>query len=284
MKGEAQENSLARATSDITAFSIKFNGAPLPLGLENVKEFFPKATVTLEPSGKVVANTAPDRDLPVRLPGLDPKRLPDISFLPVELPQEALEQGRAWTFERSFSGAPLKYTCNVSGVSDGLAVIKVDLSQDLTALENDALETVKDEKDAVAKVASTLKGEGRVWFSIDKGRALGADVSYTTDSTVTPLKGGEAKKRKLKTMLKIRQPGFEPPAESSVAAIKTGSRLPARPRSAGDWLRWSWDSAVSWWSGASEWAGGMRMVLAIALSQVPFFGEGAARLLMPGRP
>src|SRR5688500_6347386 len=59
-----------QATEELVDISVVFNGSKLPVGLEHVKDFFPKTTVSLTPQGKIVKNDAPDVDLPFRLPGL----------------------------------------------------------------------------------------------------------------------------------------------------------------------------------------------------------------------
>src|SRR5688500_14619030 len=73
-----------RASSEITEFAVLFNGSKLPLTVQSVQEFFPKTTVSLSPQGKILKTDAPDVSLPVRLPGLDAKRFPDITYLPIE--------------------------------------------------------------------------------------------------------------------------------------------------------------------------------------------------------
>src|SRR5689334_2351846 len=62
-----------KATSEIQMFEVTFNGAKLPLGKDNVTEYFPKTNITLDPTGKIVSSDAPDKKLPVKLPGLDVK-------------------------------------------------------------------------------------------------------------------------------------------------------------------------------------------------------------------
>jgi hypothetical protein len=247
-------------TSDINRFELKFNEAPLPFGLDSVRDFFPKATVGLSPAGKVLTNTTPDRQLPIALPGLDPRRLPDITFVPIELPTEPLEAGKTWTFERAFSGAPMKYEANVQSLDGDLARIGVKISQSLEVLENDALEVVKTEKDATARAATTLTGEGQVWFDLAKGRPEKISMRNNAVTKVTLLKGGATSERKLTTRFEILRDGFVLPAPSEPATPSTPPR---------GFLEGLWDTGRNWFQSGIAWVGTLKTMLSLILMQVP---------------
>jgi len=77
------------------AFEIRFNGEPLPLTLDDARPYLPPTTLRYSPSGKVLSNDAPEPNIPVRIPGLHPKRLPETVLLPIELPEGAIDREHA---------------------------------------------------------------------------------------------------------------------------------------------------------------------------------------------
>jgi len=187
------------ATNEITAFEISFNGAKLPLTVDNVTDYFPRSTLIIEPTGKLVKNDAPDKKLPVRLPGLDVRRLPDITYVPIEFARINTSPGESWTFERDFGGTPMKYDCKATGEEDGLVRIEVAVRQEYVVLENDSLEVVTDRSSAVREVKTVLKGEGFVLFDQELGMARKAVMSNVATSEARDLKSGALTVRKLKT-------------------------------------------------------------------------------------
>ncbi len=233
--GGAKEQNL-KATNELTAFEIKFNEAKLPLTLENAVDYFPLTNITVSPLGQIVANDAPDKVLPVRLPGLDVKRFPDITYVPIVLPSEGIETGRSWTFKRSFGGSDLNYTCTAKNVTEAQAQIEVKIAQEYETLENEALEVVAKEADAVSRVKTTMTGQGEVLFDLKVGAPNKVVMVNSAVSTVTPLKGGESKTRSLKSTLNLKRQG----APTASTAAK-----PA-PAKAATWQ----DAAVGLWNKA----------------------------------
>lgn len=287
--GESKSGTEIKAASEITSFQLEFNDAPLPFGLETVQDFFPRAVVTLDPQGKILSNTAPDKDLPVRLPGLDPKRMPDITFVPLCFPDKGLEVGETWKFEKPFAGAPIFYTCQLEKLDGDQAQIAVAVKQTFSVLENDSVEVVKKEADAVATVKTEMVGSGRVWFDLKQGLALGSTMKNTAISKVTPLKKGAPSERKMVTTLVVTKSGFTIPKVEEVSP-KTGAPVgqpPTRVQSEAGFF----SQAASLLSGAWNWAGqqtqsllatlnGYRVLAAFALSQVPVIGPSLAQGLI----
>ncbi len=240
--GAEKKAETLQAASEITAFDLVFNGAKLPLTVENVTQFFPKTTIELTPAGRIVATDAPDRQLPVRLPGLDVKRFPDITYVPLELPEEPLETGNSWTFERDFGGQPLRYECNVMLSTDETAKVAVRVAQSYTVLENDAYEVVADRASAAREVVTTLAGTGVVTFDLKRGAARSVQMTNTATGAVTDLTSGEKSQRKLVTKLEVRLKGAEG------GALQASNPRPTRVRVAPVWERaarmardaWSW--------------------------------------------
>lgn len=232
--GQAPDNGNLKATSEIKEFEVAFNGAKLPLAVENVNEFFPKTTITLEPTGKILTNDAPDKKLPVRLPGLDVKRFPDITYVPIELPADGLAEGTAWTFTRDFGGTPINYSCKAASRADAVWKIDVKLEQKYTVLESPSLEVVTKTEDAVNEVTTTMTGEGVVEFDAGLGRVAAATMTNTAVSEAKSLKSGDVKKRSLVTKYTIKLRGT-----GDRARTQTNRAVRAENRA------W-WDVAVDW--------------------------------------
>src|SRR5947209_8251832 len=55
----------AQATTDLTDFHLRLNGAEFPVDLETAKSYFPKNTVAFTPQGHVEQNDAPTDPLPI---------------------------------------------------------------------------------------------------------------------------------------------------------------------------------------------------------------------------
>lgn len=194
-----------RASSELTKAVIFFNDAKLPLELEAVQSFFPKTTIEFEPSGKVTKTDAPDISLPIKLPGLDVKRFPDISYLPVQFGTGEWKVGATWNFVRSFGGSDVTYTCTVSKLDDTTATLDVQLKQTYTVLEAASLETVEKEEDAERRVTTTLEGKGSAVFNRKAGLFDLFDVKATADSQVETLEDKSKSTRKLTTHLHVER-------------------------------------------------------------------------------
>lgn len=199
VKGASGDAGNLKSSSEISEFAISFNGTKLPLDVTNVVEYFPKTTITVSPNGKIIATDAPDKKLPVRLPGLDVKHFPDITYVPIELPTEEVEAGKTWTFSRDFGGAPITYTCTAESVAGNVWSIKVKLAQTYKVLETPTYEVASKPEDAVREVTTTMTGEGTVRFDVAAGRVEKADMVNSAVSDVKDLKSGESKQRKLVT-------------------------------------------------------------------------------------
>lgn len=193
-----------RASSEVESFKIFFNDASLPLTVENIREYFPKTTIVAKTSGKVTTTDAPDKKLPVRLPGLDVKRFPEISFLPIEFPSSPLEPNGEWTFTRDFSGSPIVYQCKVTALQGSRATIEVKLRQSLTVWESETLEVVESQSEAARKVETELTGGGTVIFDTGAGAAIEVHLSGVAVSQVLDLATQVKSERKLASELRVK--------------------------------------------------------------------------------
>ncbi|MFM9872868.1 MAG: hypothetical protein ACKVQS_05315 [Fimbriimonadaceae bacterium] len=258
-----------RSTSELTAFEISFNGGKLPLDVESAKVYFPKTTVTSTNLGKVLKSNAPELNLPVRLPGLDVRRFPDITYLPIELSGKELTVGENWKFERLFGDAPMQYDCTVLQVRDsGRVTIAVKVHQQYEVWEDETLEVVPEEKGATARVKTTLDGSGTVFFDVSKGVAVGADMKNATTSDVRDIKSGKTTTRKLNSTLKVRLKGFDD--KDGGVAVKAAPSKPGTliDQSVG-FFRNVWDSGKDLWSQGVGYTTLLRATLGFFLYQMP---------------
>ncbi|HZH98926.1 MAG TPA: hypothetical protein VEX38_08135 [Fimbriimonadaceae bacterium] len=193
-----------RTQSDLTDMKIVFNGATLPFGLDNVKQFFPRNTLVITPQGKIVETDAPAIDLPVRLPGFDAKRFPDITYLPIEFPEEGIEEGKAFTYSKAFGDSAVSYEVLPTSIKADTIDLTVKMSQTYTTFEDEAANVLKSDKDAVSRVETEVKGEGKAVFDRKLNLIRSGDVTADAVSTVFDLTAKTATKRKLKTTLKVR--------------------------------------------------------------------------------
>lgn len=206
--GLKEADGRSRASSELSAAEFIFNGAKLPLGLENVQDFFPKTTISFLPDGAIKSTDAPDITLPVKLPGLDVKRFPDISYLPVQFSPDPLAMGLKWSYQKPFGDSTVTYTCEVSEIKDTEVRLNVRVLQNYTVFEDSSMNVVPDpatdsESDAENRVTTDVKGEGTATFDRKRGVFKNYEVKAEAVSKVVPLQGGTATERKLTTLLRV---------------------------------------------------------------------------------
>ena len=193
----------SQASSDLTDFHVKFNGAEFPVDLETAKNYFPKNTVAFTPLGHVDKNDAPDIQLPVHLPGLDPKRFPDISYLPIEFPVGGVEEGKSWSFKKPFEGVDLNYTITPTHVDDDQVQMKIDLTQHDEYFEDGTGGVITDPKNAADKVVSDLSGGGTATFDRKRNLVSAVSIKMQTVSKATDLQTKKETPRMLDTTLDV---------------------------------------------------------------------------------
>lgn len=202
--GLAPEEGELRAASEIVDVEIKLDGAKLPLTVENVRGFFPRTTIRLTPQGRVIASDAPDVQLPVRLPGLHVKRFPDVTYLPIQFPEEGIEVGREFTFTRAFGESEVEYRCTPTKIDGDTAQIDLRVRQVYETLETDALEVVSDERDVVRRVATTVEGNGEAVFDLRRGALRSLKMEASSVGKATVIATGEQTVRRLKTRISTK--------------------------------------------------------------------------------
>lgn len=201
-KADAEGN--LRAVSEVKDAKLLFNEAPLPLTVDSIRDFFPKTTVSFTAQGKTLKSDAPDRNVPVKLPGLDAKRFPEITYLPIEFPAGGVEVGAPWSYKRRFGDSDLEYECVCSEATDSTVKLGVKVKQVYEVLEDEALNVVKDQKDAVARVKTTMTGTGTGEFDRKLGVFRIMTVKTSAESVVTDLESAKQTSRKLDTSVSIK--------------------------------------------------------------------------------
>lgn len=202
---EPDDKGRPRAASEIRDFELRFNEAKMPLGLSNVTDFFPKTTVVIEPTGRVLQSDAPKTNLPVKLPGLEQDRFPEITYVPVELPAQGLEAGKSWTFERRFGATPIRYEARTVSVEGDAARIEVAIVQEYEVLEDASRNVVEKTEDAEARVATRVTGKGVGTFDLSRGSFKDLEVNSTALAKVTNLKAKATSERKLAITHRVRR-------------------------------------------------------------------------------
>lgn len=185
--------------SEIQSLKVTLNGALMPINEKNIRTFFPKAIAKFDAFGKVTANTAPNVPPLVRLPGLDAQRLPEITYLPLELPKS----DQVYTFERTIGGAEVEYVVTPSLIDAKLATFSFRFKQRSTTFEDARANLMKREV-ADVEVVSEFAGTGTADFNRVAGRIDRLDLTGETVDRVTDLKSQSVTNRRLRTKLAIR--------------------------------------------------------------------------------
>ncbi len=193
-----------QTTSELVGFKLKVNGGAFPIGLDEAQNYFPKTTVSNTPEGKVLKTDAPEIKLPVRLPGLDIKRFPDISYLPIEFPVGGIEEGKTFTYTKKFGESDVSYEVKPTKVDDKVVEFEIKLKQHYDLLEDDKKAVVEKEADATAKVSTDLEGAGKATFDRLKGVVTDLMLEATATSKVEDITTHAKSDRKLKTTQTIK--------------------------------------------------------------------------------
>lgn len=192
----------SQVLSTLDDIKVLLDGSPLQIvTLAMTKDYFPPTTISMTPYGQTLKTNAPNLQLPVKLPGLDIKRFPDITYLPLQLPEEGAEIGKTYTFKRAFGDSDITYSATPKKITDDSVEMDLTVAQNYTVLENEGKEVVKEEKDAISSVATVMSGTGTAIFDRKLGAFNVVKVSANADSTVTDLATKKVSQRKLKFTL-----------------------------------------------------------------------------------
>jgi hypothetical protein len=176
---------------------------PLPIGLENAKAYFPDAWITVSPLGRISKSDAPDKKLPVRLPGLDAKHLPDMTVLLLEFPDGGVEQDKPFKYSRKFGDSEPQFEATYRGKDEIGEKFELRMKQNYVAWEDPNHNEVGESENPAARVETRVEGHGFVWFDKPGGRILRGSLTAESMSAVVSLKGEPTKARALKTSVEI---------------------------------------------------------------------------------
>ena len=191
--------------STLDDIHLLLNGTAVNLiTLDTVKPYFPPTTVSITPFGATLKTDAPDLTLPVKLPGLDIKRFPDITYLPLELPEGGAEVGKPYSFKKAFGDSDISYTVTPTRVTDASVYMDVAMTQSYEVLETDGKEVTKEEKDAAARVKTDVAGKGTATFDPHLGVFTTVAIDAKAHSLVTDIASKQQSTRDLKTSLSIK--------------------------------------------------------------------------------
>jgi hypothetical protein len=200
---DAKSVSTQEASGDITAFELKFNGSPLQFTLESIKQYFPKTTIQFTPQGSVSKTDAPDITLPVRLPGLDVKHFPEITYLPIEFPASGIEEGKPWSYTKPFGDSSVSYTVTPTAIKEDTIEMDVALKQRYESFEDSSKNPVPSASGAEAAVTTEVNGKGKALFDRKLNVVRKFEVSADAVSKATNIKSKATEDRKLKTVLVV---------------------------------------------------------------------------------
>ena len=222
VKGGEREGETMGVSYELTDGEVQFNRTKLSMvTLDNFKEFFPRTILSVAPTGRVVRTDAKTKKLPIRLPGLDQKRLPEITFLAVELPSQPMEPGMEWTYRKSFGESDVAYTCHLNELSGDKATIAVKVKQDFEYDENESHEVVTDKADAAEHVVTSMNGEGTVVFSVGTGAVDNVDITNLAVSDVVDVASKEKSTRRITSHLVCSRDG----AGLSTVAVRPSAEV-----------------------------------------------------------
>ncbi|MBS1706035.1 MAG: hypothetical protein JST40_09185 [Armatimonadetes bacterium] len=206
---QPEKDGTLRFTHELKEAKILFNDEPLPLGLDAFQSYFPKTTVVVNKLGVTLSTTAPDIEVPVKLPGLDIKRFADIVYLPVSFPEKRVSAGDSWTFSRKFGAGDVTYTCVLNRLSDGDAEIGLKVRQIYKNLEDETLEIVadKDRESAWAETSTVVEGAGTANLDRRMGLFTQFELKMKSVTDVVVIKTKERSQRKLDIELKSKRSG-----------------------------------------------------------------------------
>lgn len=186
-----------RVRSELTGFKLSFNGDAIPLELREATKLFPMTTLTTTKFGRTTKTDAPNKVLPIRLPGLDPMRLPDTTFLPIEFPEDGIELGKPWTFKKSFGDSDATITVTPTSITDDAVQMDLALSQKTSNFEDESLQVVTVAAEAATQVDTQIEGKGTATFARRSGLFLKYRIDTVATGVITDLKTHAMSKRKL---------------------------------------------------------------------------------------
>lgn len=195
----------ARLAYELKDLQVYFNEAKFTtITVENAKPFFPRTTISFNPNGKVLKTDSPDIHLPIRLPGLDSKRFPEITFLGIELPSDGVTEGKTWTYKKPFADSEVDVEAKAVSVQDGKVEVEYKVKQSFDTQEDAGKGIPANPKDAVANVHTEMSGTGKATLDSTVGLLKTSHLEADAVSTVTDIATKAVSTRKLHTTVDVK--------------------------------------------------------------------------------
>lgn len=206
-KGMASDSrDIQSVESEVVDIKATAFGSMLPLTKKNIEQFYPKGTATFTTGGAVKSNTVKEQAMQVKLPGLDSRRLPEISYIPLVLDWDAIQMDKDYSFERTFNDVPMKYTVTPGKRGTSSRNLDIQVVQNIDGFE-DAYGNPSEESAAKSKVRTVLTGKGTAIFDFMTHTFDKVVIETNAESEVIIIKTGKSATRKLKTTLTIVRDG-----------------------------------------------------------------------------
>lgn len=217
-----------RLSYELKDLQVLFNDAKFPLTLDTAKPYFPKTTISFSQLGKVLKTDAPDIKLPVRLPGLDVKKFPEVTFMGVELPAEGVTEGKTWTYKKPLGDSEVDFEAKAVAVEAGKVDVEFTVKQAFDSQEDAGKGIPTNPKDAVSNVHTEMTGTGHATLDPSIGLLRASHLEADAVSTVTDIATKAVSTRKLHTIVDVKL------SDLSIPDVEPGS---SKPPSKTDQLR-----------------------------------------------
>ena len=232
LQGQAADaDGSGRLSYELKDLQVLFNEAKFPLSLDTAKPFFPKTTISFSPQGKVLKTDAPDVKLPVRLPGLDVKKFPEVTFMSVELPPDGITAGKTWTYKKPLGDSVVNVEAKAVSVQDSKVDVEFTVKQAFDTMEDAGKGIPTNPKDAVSNVHTEMTGTGTASLDPALGLLKISHLEADAVSTVTEIATKAVTTRKLHTSVDVKlsdqasTPTAEAPAPTKSDQLKAMLRL-----------------------------------------------------------
>lgn len=177
----------------------------LPLSLDSAKEYFPDTNLDFTPLGKILKTDAPDLELPIKLPGLHTRHMPELTVFLLEFPEGGVRPDVPFAFVRNLGGSKVRYEVVHKGRGELGERFDLKVTQDYETWEDENRNPILGKEGARFRVVTHVEGTGAVYMTGPSGRIRQANVTADARSVVYSLEGQKAGDRRLKTSFELRE-------------------------------------------------------------------------------
>lgn len=177
----------------------------LPLSLDSAKEYFPDTEFECTPLGKILKTNAPNLELPIKLPGLHTRHMPELTVLLLEFPEAGVQKDIPFTFVRVLGESRVRYEAVYKGRHELGERFELKVTQEYEAWEDENRNPILNKEGARYRVVTKVAGTGEVYMTGPSGRICRAKVNAEAHSVVYSLEGQKTGDRRLKTAFELRE-------------------------------------------------------------------------------